>query len=108
MVEVELKGKVSKRFLNPVSHTETFKVSCEPPISQKLHWAQSSLDDKIVLPKSRLDEKDLRTHFVLTNSNHSLRLIMLDKSNYASLNHEFISTGYSLSDDKLGSLGDTD
>ena len=32
---------------------------------------------------------------------------MLDKSNYASLNHEFISTGYSLSDDKLGSLGDT-
>jgi hypothetical protein len=49
----------------------------------------------------------MRTHFVLTNSNHTLRMIMLDKSNFASLNHEFISTQYILSDTKIGELKDT-
>jgi len=105
IVDIELKGKVSKRFLNPFTHSSKIKVSCEPPVSQKLHWAQSS-GLMEVLPKNRLDEKDLRTHFVLTNSNHTLRLMMLDKSGYASLNHEFISTQYQLSDNKLATLGD--
>lgn len=81
-----LKGKVSKRFLNPISHTESIRVSCEPPISQKLHWAQAS-SELSVLPMNKLDEKEQRTHFVLTSSNHSMRLMMLDKNGYASLSH---------------------
>ena len=107
MVTVELKGKVSKRFLNPVSHKQSLKVSCEPPISQKLHWAQES-DEMKILPRSRIEGKNERTHFVLTNSEHTLRLIMLDKNNYASLNHEAVMTEYSSSDKMLANVVDTD
>ena len=41
---------------------------------------------------------------MLTNSNHSLRLIQLDKSNQALLNHKSIVTDYSLSDSALASI----
>lgn len=103
IVDIELKGKVSKRFLNPFSHTERVKISCEPPISQKLHWTQSS-EVMDVLPKNRLEEKEMRTHFVLTNSNHTLRLMMLDKNGFASLDHKQIQSQYTLSDSKLASI----
>jgi hypothetical protein len=96
-VDIVLKGLVSKRFLNPVAHTERIKVSCEPPISQKLHWAQAS-SNKAILPKNRVDENGQRTHFVMTNSNHTMRLIMLDKSGFASLNHMFINSEVKLSE----------
>lgn len=67
--------------LRPRSISDTIRVSCEPPASQALMWSQQSdIDDGVIVtaPKSR-SLNNTSAVYVLVNSNHYVRLLMLDK-----------------------------
>lgn len=66
------------------------RISCEPPAKERLLWSQgSNLKNLIALPRSRIIS-DVRTHFVLLNTNHFVRLVLLDKNGFSLLDHASI------------------
>lgn len=69
----------------------------------KLLWAQDHLpavnDQKVMkqLPRSRMAQNE-RIHFVLVDSRHSVRYLMLDVENKASFNSSSVLTNVDVSD----------
>jgi|TARA_B110000285_G_C15137239_1_gene627909 hypothetical protein len=63
------------------------------------------MDAPANLPRSRLNE-NVRTFSALVNSENYLRLLVLDKRGYASMNHSSIVTTFSTSDSSLASLSE--
>ena len=108
-VLITQQGRVSKHLLEPVPHQDSVRISCTPPESQRLLWAQSSsadsLDAPANLPRSRLNA-NIRTYSALVNSENYLRLLVLDKKGHASMNHSSIITTFSSSDSALATLSE--
>jgi hypothetical protein len=61
----------------------------------------------LALPRSRF-VNNMRTHFVLVNTAHFVRLNMLDRHGYASLNHSSIHHVISSSDNSLAAIESAD
>ena len=105
-VKLTQKSRVSKFLLEPHAHTGSVKISCEPPASQRLLWSQGPnylAKSPHRLPRSRFLDNN-RTHFALVGSQHHVRLMMLDKNGFASLNHSSIVTSVSSSDSSLAEV----
>lgn len=88
-VQINQTGVQTKDLINPRSLTQTIQINCEPPASQMLLWAEKEPSTQSVvttLPRSR-PINNVRTRFVLVNSKHYLRLLMLDINKYASIDH---------------------
>ena len=108
-VLITQQGRVSKHLLEPVPHQDSVRISCAPPESQRLLWAQSSsvdsADAPANLPRSRLNA-NIRTFSALVNSENYLRLLVLDKRGHASMNHSSIITTFSSSDSSLATVSE--
>lgn len=108
-VLITQQGRVSKHLLEPVQHRESVKISCAPPESQRLLWAQSSsldpADAPANLPRSRLNA-NIRTFSALVNSENYVRLLVFDKKGHASMNHSSIITTFSSSDSSLATVSE--
>ena len=99
-------GKVSRHLLRPRLHKGSVKISCEPPASQRLLWSQSpqfKVNNMELLPRSRIMD-NARTHYALINTEHYVRLIMLDKRGFAFLNHSSILSEISTTDTHLATV----
>ena len=66
-------------------------------------WTQNDEGKLLGLPKSRLVNKE-RTHFVLVDSQHYLRYVMLDQDNQVSFNSSSVLTNVELSHQNMAQL----
>lgn len=109
-VIIKQSNRVSSQLLNPASHEDQIEISCVPPSSQRLLWCQESLEAAknapAILPRSKLLDNS-RAHYVLVNTKHNIRLLIIDKQSRASLSHESIVSTIKSSNDDLASLVST-
>lgn len=69
-------------------------VACGAPKALRILWSQRpEFNPKVRahLPRSRYIE-NTRTHYVLVDTNHFVRSLMLDKSGHALINHTSVQT----------------
>ena len=92
--------------MRPALHEITVEVHCEPPRAVKILWAQDYRKNENhindinslmkPLPRSRFAMTE-RVHFVLVNSRHSVRYLMLDYENQVSFNSSSVLTNVDVS-----------
>lgn len=100
------RGTLSRHLLNPREHRHSITVACEPPASERILWSQRpSFNPKVrsLLARSRFVE-NTRTHYVLTNTKHFVRYLMLDSQGFAFINHTSIETVVSAQPSDLASV----
>ena len=90
-----------------MSHEDIVEISCIPPASQRLLWCQESLDAAknapAILPRSKLVDS-YRIHYVLVNTNHNIRLLILDPKGRASLSHRSIVSSVKSSNEEMAQV----
>lgn len=102
-------GAQSRELLRPRSLQETIKVSCAPPTSQMLLWAQQFAHEDtplVNLPNSR-SLNSTRARYVLVNTSHYVRLLMLDQRQHASIDHSSLRTEIFSSNSSLAKVTTT-
>jgi len=95
---------ISRSLLRPALHQLSIEVKCVPPQSVQLLWSQAnnslSSYEYQQLPLSRVVNQE-RIHYVLANSQHYIRYLMLDENNHAFFNHSSIATEVRSFDEKM-------
>lgn len=103
-VDTKQSNQATRLLLRPVVHTHSIQFHCEPPSAAQLHWAQklSNPDPAQLkkLPKHRVSNGE-KLYFVLVNSQHYLRTLMIDRDTQVFFNHSSIATEVRSSNETL-------
>ena len=98
---------MTNRLLRPAQHSLTIQVNCGVPKQSRLIWAQANDTISGYLPRSRIVHNE-RTHWVLTNSEHHLRYLMLDNELKTFANYSSIIPTITASDASLAKVSSLD
>ena len=113
-ITLQQASRGTRSLMRPANHETEVDLHCEPPKSVKLTWAQEQRFRDVVgehgqrspnrmLPRSRI-VKNERTHFVLVNSRHSVRYLMLDHEGQVSFNSSSVLTNVEASDPAMAEI----
>lgn len=111
-VQIKLRqaSRSTKSLMRPAVHELGVEVHCDPPSHVKLLWAQEYTAGQNMtmhvlqpLPRSRIVHNE-RTHFVLVNSRHTVRYLVLDDEHQVSFNSSSVLTSVTASDDAMATI----
>jgi hypothetical protein len=106
ILHLDQRSQLTRHLLRPARHHGQVQVHCEPPRGVRLLWAQENRTAEWLerpywhLPRSRVIFSQ-RTHYVLVNSEHHVRYLMLDAEERVSLNHSSVATQVQSSDESM-------